>query len=98
MKTFEEMYNDLKGQMEALLTADNTDTVTNLVKGLDNIKERYNAQEEEMKGLKDKMVDLVRNTTFAKEPESIETQEPKSIDDLLVEGVNKIIKNRKRDD
>ena len=95
MKTFEEMYNELKGQMEALLTADNTDTVTNLVKGLDNIKERYNAQEEEMKGLKDKMVDIVRNTTFAKEPEGIEEHAPKSIDDLLAEGVNKIIQNRK---
>ena len=95
MKKFEELYNNLKSQLEEMLTADNTDTITNLVKGLDEIKEQHNAQEEEMKGLKDKMVDIVRNTTFSKEPPKLDSEEPKSIDDVLQEQLNKIIEKRK---
>lgn len=93
MKTFNDFYNALKDGLNNLLTADNTEAVTNLVNSLDGIKDLHQSQEEEMTKLKDKMVDIVRNTTFAKQPEDI--IEEKSIDDIMNDELNKIISQRK---
>ena len=93
MKTFNDFYNALKDGLNNLLTADNTEAVTNLVNSLDGIKDLHQSQEEEMTKLKDKMVDIVRNTTFAKQPEDV--TEEKSIDDIMNDELNKIISQRK---
>lgn len=93
MKTFNDFYNALKDGLNNLLTADNTEAVTNLVNSLDGIKDLHKSQEEEMTNLKNKMVDIVRNTTFAKQPEDV--IEEKSIDDIMNDELNKIISQRK---
>ena len=93
MKTFNDLYTALKDGLNNLLTADNTEAVTNLVNSLDGIKDLHQSQEEEMTKLKDKMVDIVRNTTFAKQPEDV--TEEKSIDDIMNDELNKIISQRK---
>ena len=95
MKTFIETYNEVKDKLSEMVTAENTDTITNLVKGLDEIKDLYEGQEKEVKGLKDKMVDIVRNTTFAKpSQESLEQQE-KSLDDIMSDKLGEILAKRK---
>ena len=91
---FNEAYDNYKKQLEGMLTADNTDTITNLVKGLDEIKELYEAQEKEVGALKDKLVDIVKNTTFKTEPKSIEDEE-KSLDDIMGDKLNEILAKRK---
>ena len=91
---FNEAYDSYKKQLEGLLNADNTDTITNLVKGLDEIKELYEAQEKEVGALKDKLVDVVKNTTFKTEPKPIDEPD-KSMDEIMADQLNEIIAKRK---
>lgn len=91
MKKFEDLYKELNDGLSELLTADNTDTITKLKTSLDNIKDSHESQETEIKGLKDKMVDIVRNTSFKQEPPQIDIDEPKSLDEIMSDELNKIL-------
>lgn len=94
MTKFEEKYNAFKEFLKGSLSADNVDFITNLTTQLEELKTEHKAVEEENNSLKDKIVDYVKNTTFKEPPKEIQDND-KSIDELLDEGIENIIKNRK---
>lgn len=94
MAKFEEKYNEFKEFLKGSLSADNVDFITNLSTHLEELNTEHKAVEEENGKLKDKIVEYVKGTTF-KEPPKEEIDTDKSIDELLEEGIDNILKNRK---
>lgn len=95
--TFKEKCQALKGSLKELLTADNTDQITKAVSEIDSMESLYEESEKEKQSLKDKMIDIVKNTSFSeKSPSSDKTLlEKKSVDEALKDGLAKIISNDK---
>lgn len=88
----------LKDLLNSLLTADNTDTITRAVSELDELEKIHESDETEKLHLKDRIVDIVKNTSFKEEnkvSESKLVEEPKDIDTALSENLAQIIKNRR---
>lgn len=88
---------EMKESLKTMLNADNVEQITALDKQLDKIDEAVDGKDKEITGLKDKIVDYVKNTSF-KSSESPSEQDiggnNKSIDDILIEEANKIYTSR----
>ena len=91
MKTYKEIANDIKSSLKNMLTADNTDAITSLDKQIDELIEQHKAQENEIAEVKDKLIDVVKNTSFKTASKDAEIgAQDKSLDEILTEELNKI--------
>ncbi len=84
---------------DKILTADNTDVIAELTQELDSLSDEHEKTEKELTSVKDKLVDVVKNTSFKKEEvekeDKGETDEPMSIDEASDEALKEIFANRK---
>lgn len=84
---------------DKILTADNTDIIAEISQELDSLSDEHEKTEKELTSVKDKLVDVVKNTSFKKEEidnqDKGETDEPMSIDDASEEALNEILANRR---
>ena len=95
---YKDSIKGLKETLNSLLTADNTEQITKAVSVIDELEKIHDDDEKEKVALKDRIVDIVRNTSFKDEkggtPEKL-VEEPKDLDESIKENVANIIKNRK---
>lgn len=84
---------------DKILTADNTEIIAELTQELDSLSDEHEKTEKELTSVKDKLVDVVKNTSFKKEEvdnqDKGETDEPMSIDEASEEALNEILANRR---
>lgn len=64
MNKYEELLNSLKDQLKNMVTADNTETITKAVGIIDELGKVHKEALDENSKLKDKIVDIVKGTTF----------------------------------
>ena len=98
-KPWKDILTETKSQLKALLndksSQEQITAITSLDKYLDNLNEVYNQKEEEVNSLKDNLIDMVKNTSFKVDNSSsddIIDQNPKSMDEILKEELEKIAK------
>ena len=100
MGKYEESIANLKAKLNSLLTAENTETITKAVSELDELAKIHADDEKEKVSLKDRIVDIVRNTSFKDDVKGGAsdrlTDEPKDMEVSIRENVANIIKNRKK--
>lgn len=82
--TFQETSQKIKEGLKALLTAENTEAVTSLVKDLESLEETHKSSENQLQEVKDKLVDYVTKTSFGEAPkDDITTEEPLTLDEAI---------------
>lgn len=99
MKTYGELVKSLKDNLNSLLTADNTDKITQAVSDLDELTKLNDDKDKEILGLKDRIVEVVKNTSFADKPKNEDKhliEEPKDLDKAFEDGLAKIQENRRK--
>lgn len=97
MNKFDEKMNNIKEQLKSLLTADNTEQITKAVASLDELSNEYQASVNENSNLKNKIVEIVKGTTFkeqSKETDSLEPEREVSLDEALKQAEQKILQER----
>lgn len=97
MNKFDEKMNNIKEQLKSLLTADNTEQITKAVASLDELSNEYQASVNENSNLKNKIVEIVKGTTFkeqSKEANSLEPEGEVSLDEALKQAEQKILQER----
>lgn len=97
MNKFDEKMNNIKEQLKSLLTADNTEQITKAVASLDELSTEHNATVNENSNLKNKIVEIVKGTTFkeqSKETDSFEQEKEVSLDEALKQAEQKILQER----
>ncbi|MBR2557471.1 MAG: hypothetical protein IKE95_03730 [Methanobrevibacter sp.] len=97
MNKFDEKMNNIKEQLKSLLTADNTEQITKAVASLDELSTEHNATVNENSNLKNKIVEIVKGTTFkeqSKETNSLEPEREVSLDEALKQAEQKILQER----
>ena len=97
MNKFDEKMNNIKEQLKSLLTADNTEQITKAVASLDELSNEYQASVNENSNLKNKIVEIVKGTTFkeqSKETDSLEPEGEVSLDEALKQAEQKILQER----
>lgn len=97
MNKFDNTMNNIKEQLKSLLTADNTEQITKAVASLDELSNEYQASVNENSNLKNKIVEIVKGTTFKEQSEDAPTLEPEravSIDEALKQAEQKILQER----
>lgn len=94
MDNYSKLSDSFKELLKKNLTAENADMITQMSTKLDELNKEHEKTVEENSSLKNKIVDYVKNTTFKEQPKE-DFDEPKSVDDVLADSVNKIISERK---
>ena len=92
MRKFNEITNNLRALLKELTTADNATNIASLAKIVDEADEAYKAKDDELIETKSALVDFVKNTSFTKPNEEPAPQLPeeKSLDDIMLEELDKI--------
>ena len=100
MEKFNEVINSLKDYLKEHLTTENTEVFTHIDKELDKAVEGHSSMEKELSEIKDKLISVVKETSFKSEkppvtatPENEDT--PLGIDDAMNEALTEIIEARK---
>lgn len=93
MNKINEELNYLRSKLKEMVTADNTEVITDLSSHIDSLENEAKEQDKRLSEVKDKLVDYVKTTGFKEAPKDI-IDTPKSIDELLSENLNKIINAR----
>ncbi len=96
-------FNDIIGKVKQILkdnlTADNTELFTQIDKEVDNIVSAHKETEEKLSQTQDKLLEVVKGTSFKTESEQSKkdesTEEVVSIDEAFENGLNEIEANRK---
>ena len=95
-----EILEKAKTGLSQLVTAENTDKVTAVSKDFDEVAEHIGKLEAENLSLKDKIVEMVK-TGIAPQKEKphddIDDDKPKSLDEIMLEEANKIVKDNKEE-
>lgn len=98
-KPWKDILTETKSQLKGLLNEQSSqeqiNAITSLDKCLDSLNEVYNQKEQEVNSLKDNLIDMVKNTSFKVDNSSnddIVDQNPKSMDEILKEELEKIAK------
>lgn len=91
---YNEITESFKDLLKQNLTADNSEVITQLSTKLDELKQEHEKLEEENSQLKDKYVEYIKATNFKETPKDEVLDEPKSLDDIITDSVNKIINER----
>lgn len=96
MTKFEELMNEVNDLLKENLTAENTESITKIKGKLDDLTKEHNLSVAENQKLKDKIVDVVKGTTFKETPKDpIDDSQPKSFEEASKEALDNILKNRK---
>ena len=97
--TFKEIINSVKDLLKEHLTADNTEFISKVDKELDNLSTTHEETEKELSSVKDKLVDVVKNTSFKKEDSQEEdvsdTKGAMSLDEAIESSLKEIQNQRK---
>ena len=95
-KNWKEILTETKSQLKGLLNEQSSqeqiNAITSLDKQLDFLNEVYDQKEKEVNSLKDNLIDMVKNTSFKVDNSSnseFVDPNPKSMDDILLEELNK---------
>lgn len=97
MNKYDELMTQAREELKNLLTADNSEQITKVVATLDELANAHKQTTDENSNLKNKIVDIVKGTTFEKQSEetgSFEPQRALSLDEALKQAEKEILKNR----
>ena len=96
MNKISEILNQCRNLIKDLVTADNTESIAKVTKSLDEVENEANTMATENTSLKDKIVDMVKNSIVSTNEPSQPTQEetPKSLDEIMIEEANKIVSDK----
>ena len=101
MATFKELIAQYKTLLKENLNDTNLDLITKLDKGLDELSESHNKTEDDLSTTKDKLIEVVKNTSFKDDSEPYDKaignteDEPMSIDEALESVLQETLANRK---
>ena len=87
--------NNLRSKVKDMVTADNTEAIAELTSHIDTLENEFKEQDKKMSEYKDKIVDIVKSTSFKEKPKDDIIEEHKSLDDIMADNLDKIIKARK---
>lgn len=99
MGKFQDTITLIKQLLKDSLNDQNLDLITKLDKEIDNLSQTHEETEKELSSVKDKLIDVVKNTSFKDEigpklPQD-DTDKVMSVDEALETGLQEIIANRK---
>ena len=101
MATFKELIAQYKTLLKENLNDSNLDLITKLDKGLDELSESHNKTEDDLSTTKDKLIEVVKNTSFKDDSEPYDKEigktqdEPMTIEQALESALQETIANRK---
>ena len=99
MATFKELMSGIKSLLKEKLNETNLELFSEVDKKLDELSESHTKTEEDLSTTKDKLVEVVKNTSFKddSEPGSPEdkTKDPMDVDSALESAIKETIANRK---
>lgn len=99
MSKFNDNLNALKQLLKDNLTADNTELITKIDKGLDDILVEHKSTEDKLSQTQEKLLEIVKGTAFKLEKEPEDTSntqdEAMDIDKAFDDSLNEIMSNRK---
>ena len=96
---YSEAINNLKESLKSLMTAENTEQITKAVSQVDELEKLHANDTKEITSLKDRIVEVVKNTSFkdvSKDNPNKLLDEPMDMEKSIKENVAKIIKERKK--
>ena len=96
---YSEAINNLKESLKSLMTAENTEQITKAVSQVDELEKLHADDTKEITSLKDRIVEVVKNTSFKDVPKDNPNKlvdEPMDMEKSIKENVAKIIKERKK--
>lgn len=95
--TLEESIAKVKESLKKIVTAENTEAVAQVSKDLDEVENLGKKIETDNTSLKDKIVDMVKDSISTKTPkDDVEPEKEKSLDDIMLEEAQKI-QNKSKD-
>ena len=90
--TIKDILAQAKSNLTKLVTADNTDAVSEVSKTLDTLEEEATKLETENTSLKDKIVEMVKTSINPTKPQEVnEPEVTKTLDEIMIEEANKIV-------
>lgn len=97
---FKDTLNALKELLKNSLTADNTELITKIDKGLDDINVEHKATEDKLSSTQEKLLEIVKGTSFKlesepKDPNEDTEESAMDIDKAFDEAFQEIESNRK---
>ena len=99
MSKFNEIINSCKELLKSNLTAENTDMITKIDAELDKIVSAHEETEGKLEQTQNKLLEVVKNTSFKKEPESdigdTPEDKPVSLDEAFDLGLKEIEEKRR---
>lgn len=99
MNKIDEILANVKSGLAGLVNADNTESVSKVSASIDELATNVKNLTDENLALKDKIVDMVKNTVVGNKNEppkdDNEQETPKDLDTILQEEANKILSNNK---
>ena len=99
MGKFQDAITIIKQLLKDSLNDQNLDLITKLDKEIDNLSQTHEETEKELSSVKDKLIDVVKNTSFKDEtgpklPQD-NTEQVMSVDEALEASLKEIEPNRK---
>lgn len=97
MNKYQDTINSLKDQLQNLLTAENTDTITKAVSTIDELEKIHQETVGENSNLKNKIVEIVKGTTFKQQSESKELPDDSvlTVEEACRQAEKELLQNRK---
>ena len=99
MPSVKELITSLKGILKENLNESNLEFITKVDKELDNISVEHDKTEESLTQTKDKLIEVVKNTSFKSDSEPSnepsDTDKPMTIDEALESAIKEAIQARK---
>ena len=100
MATFKELMSSLKSLLKEKLNDTNLELFTQVDAKLDELSDSHNKTEEDLSSTKDKLIEVVKNTSFkdseAENP-TPDTEEAMDVDKALELSIKETLANRKGD-
>lgn len=94
-KLLEEL-NAIRSKLKEMTTADNVDAMADLSKHIDKVEEEHTSTEKRLSECQEKLVDVVKSTSFREPPKITDTEDDtKSFDDILMEELAKVKNDKK---
>lgn len=102
MKKIEQLMSQIKTQLKESINGESTveevNKVSEMDKSLDQVMEEYNKLQQDYDSLKDSYIEQVKSTGFkptGSEDDDIGVGDTKSLDDVMMEELNKEIQREK---
>ena len=95
--TLEESIAKVKESLKKIVTAENTEAVAQVSKDLDEVENLGKKIETDNTSLKDRIVEMVKDSISTKTPkDDVTSEKEKSLDDIMLEEAQKI-QNQSKD-